>query len=82
METTLYTYTRREYGKLVSYTGVFDLEMSSKHDYVKIYHPVIEGNIMLNISHSNAENVKVVSTITVPAKLYGYDTRDIFEAIN
>ena len=81
MKTALYTYTRNEYGKLVSYMGVFDMEMSSKYDYIKIYHPVLDGGIMLGTCHSNAENVKVVGTITLPAKLYGYDTKDIFEAL-
>ena len=82
METTLYTYTRNEYGKLVSYVGAFDMEMSSGYDYVRIYHPVIEGDIMLGTCHSNADNVKVVGSIEVPEKLYGHETKDIFEAIN
>ena len=47
-----------------TYTGVYNLEESAKHNgYVEIYHPIINNAVMMGIYHTNAFNIVEIPEI-------------------
>lgn len=48
-----------------NYVGLYNAEKSANYDgYVEIYHPILNGVVMLGTNHTNAFNVVEVPEIT------------------
>lgn len=47
-----------------NYIGVYNSEKSAKYDgYVEIYHPILNGVVMMGTNHTNAFNVVEIPEI-------------------
>ena len=58
-------------GVIENHVGIFDELESSKYNYVKIYHPIIDGVLMRGICHTNATNVVgiIINTVVIDAAI-------------